>query len=149
MAVSTAAGCTWSATSTVPWLTITSGASGNGNGSVVFNVAANTGLNRTGSLAIGGQTFTVDQAGVCVYSINPSSRNFDEDGGTGSVAVTAPVGCGWTATSRDGWVDITAGHSGTGNGTVTYSVRSYNGNGTRTGTMSIAGQTFTVTQKKK
>ena len=146
--VSAPAGCPWTATSNAPWLTIASGGSGTGNGSVAFNVAANAGPSRTGTLTIGGQTFTVDQAGVCVYSINPSSRNFDKDGGTGTVAVAAPAGCGWTATSDDGWVRITAGESGTGNGTVTYVVSSYNGNGTRIGTMTIAGQTFTVTQKK-
>ena len=146
--MSSATGCPWTATSNVPWLTITSGATGSGNGSVVFNVAANSGPARTGTLAIGGQVFTVDQAGVCVYSITPSSRDVGKDGVTGSVAVTAAAGCSWTATSNAGFIAITSGASGTGNGTVMYSVSSYNGNGTRTGTLTIAGQTFTVTQQK-
>ena len=114
----------------------------------MFNVAANAGPARTGTLTIGGQTFTVDQAGSCIYSIDPSSQTFDKGGGTGSVAVTAPSGCTWTATSGAGFITITAGQSGTGDGTVTYTVASYNGNGTRNGTMTIAGQTFTVSQKK-
>jgi hypothetical protein len=148
VAVSTATGCPWTTTSHASWLTITSGASGTGNGSVVFNVAANAGPARTGTLTIGGQTFTVDQAGSCIYSIDPSSQTVDKGGGTGSVAVTAPNGCTWTATSGAGFITITAGQSGTGDGTVTYTVASYNGNGTRNGTMTIAGQTFTVSQKK-
>ena len=148
VAVSAPSGCPWTSASNAQWLTITSGASGSGNGSVAFNVAANTGPGRTGTLTIGGQTFTVDQAGTCTYSINPSSREFDKDGGTGSVAVTAPNGCAWTASSGAGFIAITGGQSGSGNGTVTYTVASYNGNGNRNGTMTIAGQTFTVSQKK-
>ena len=77
-----------------------------GEGSVALSVAANTGPNRTGTLTIGGETFTVDQAGVCTYQIDPFSRNFDKDGDTGTVAVAAPTGCGWTATSDDGWLRI-------------------------------------------
>jgi hypothetical protein len=43
------------------------------------------------------------------------------------------------------WITITGGTSGSGNGTVTYSVTANTGP-TRTGTMTIAGQTFTVNQ---
>jgi hypothetical protein len=41
---------------------VTAGASGTGNGTVSFTVAANTGAARSGTLTIGGQTFTVTQA---------------------------------------------------------------------------------------
>ena len=61
MAVSTGAGCAWTATSHESWITITSGASGSGNGTVRFNVADNSGKKRTGTLTIAGQTFTVEQ----------------------------------------------------------------------------------------
>ncbi len=48
--------------SNVPWLTITAGATGLRNGTVTYSVAANTtGANRTGTLTIAGQTFTVTQ----------------------------------------------------------------------------------------
>jgi hypothetical protein len=54
----------WTAESTVSWLSIVSGVSGSGNGSVTFSVAANsTGAQRAGTLTIAGQTFTVTQAG--------------------------------------------------------------------------------------
>ena len=62
--VTTMAGCAWTAVSNTTnptWLTITSGASGSGNGSVTFTVAANTGAQRMGTLTIAGQTFTVTQ----------------------------------------------------------------------------------------
>jgi hypothetical protein len=46
----------------VSWITITSGASRTGTGTVTFTVAANTGGARTGTLTIAGSTFTVTQA---------------------------------------------------------------------------------------
>jgi Viral BACON domain len=62
VSVNTSSACMWSATSSDAWLTVVSGASGTGNGVVEFRVAANiTGLARTASLSIGGQTFTVNQ----------------------------------------------------------------------------------------
>ena len=60
--VTIAAGCSWTAASNVNWLAVTSGASGTGNGTVGYAVAANHGAARTGMLAIAGQTFTVMQA---------------------------------------------------------------------------------------
>jgi hypothetical protein len=62
------------------------------------------------------------------------------------VSVTAQAGCTWTATSNTGWISITSGSSGSGNGTVGYSVQANFGTGARTGTLTIAGQTFTVNQ---
>ena len=54
----------WTAFSSVPWITVTSGTSGTGNGTVNYSVAANAGLPRPGTLSIAGQTFTVNQAGT-------------------------------------------------------------------------------------
>jgi hypothetical protein len=59
--VTTTSGCAWTASSNVPWITLTSGATGTGNGSVTFNVGINTGASRSGTLTIAGQTFTVTQ----------------------------------------------------------------------------------------
>ena len=51
-------GCTWTAVRDVYWITILSGASGSGNGTVNYSVAAYTGTTpRSGTLTIGGQTF--------------------------------------------------------------------------------------------
>jgi hypothetical protein len=83
---------------------------------------------------------------TCTYYIFPTSQSFSSAGGSGSVNVTAPSGCPWTATSNASWITITSGSSGNGNGTVNYSVASNPSTTPRTGTMTIAGQTFTVTQ---
>ncbi len=88
---------------------------------------------------------------ICSYSITPTSKLFSRDGGTGSVSVsTTGSDCSltadWSATSDASWITITSGSGGNGNGTVNYSVSSYSGTSQRTGTMTIAGQPFTVTQ---
>ena len=82
----------------------------------------------------------------CPESISPVSKSFGSSGGTDSVNVVAPDGCNWTASSSDpSWLKITSGSSGTSNGTVSYSVSTNTGS-SRTGTSTIAGKTFTVTQ---
>jgi all-beta uncharacterized protein/BACON domain-containing protein len=150
VAVTTTAGCAWTASSNASWLSITSGASGNGNGSVGFSVAANTGAARSGTLTVAGQTFTVNQAAPalsCSYSISPSSQRIDLSGGVGSVNVTTTAGCAWSASSNATWIIITGGASGTGSGTVTFAVATST-TGDRTGTLTIAGQTATVVQSQ-
>lgn len=141
--------CPWTSVSNVPWISVVTGANGVGNGSVTFTVAANTGAARSGTLTIAGRTFTVNQAGAaaptCTYAISSGSQDIAAAGGNGSVNVTAGATCGWTAASGVTWIAVTAGASGSGNGTVSYSVQANSG-AARSGTISIAGQTFTVNQ---
>jgi len=54
--------CAWTASSDSPWLFVISGASGRGNGTVSFSVAANNGAARIGALTVGGQKVTFTQA---------------------------------------------------------------------------------------
>jgi glucose/arabinose dehydrogenase len=83
---------------------------------------------------------------TCLFSILPTNRSFSAGGGTGSVQVTTGVSCPWTAMSNESWIAITPGSSGTGVGVVNYSVDPNTAATTRTGTMTIAGQTFAVVQ---
>jgi hypothetical protein len=84
-------------------------------------------------------------AATCSYSISPTSRSIGSGGGSGSVSVTAGSGCSWTARSNSSWLHVTGGASGSGPGTVSYSVDANSG-GARTATLTIAGNTFTVSQ---
>ena len=143
--VQAASGCTWTAASSVPWLTISAGTSGNGDGTVRFAVAANTGPSRSGAITAAGQTFTVTQGSGCSYSLSATSQGVPAAGGTGSVNVSAGSGCGWNATSNASWLSITSDAAGSGNGTVNFSAASQTGPA-RTGTLTIAGHTFTVSQ---
>lgn len=81
----------------------------------------------------------------CTYSISPTSKSFDSGGGSGTVSVTTQSGCPWTAVSKNSWITITSGSSGSSNGTVHYSVAANTGT-SRTGTITIAGKNFTVSQ---
>jgi len=84
---------------------------------------------------------------TCSFSLSPSSQSFDSAGGTGTAAIQASsTSCSWTATSNDTWISITSAISGTGNGTVVFQVQPNMTGLARTGTLTIAGQTFTVNQ---
>jgi regulation of enolase protein 1 (concanavalin A-like superfamily) len=139
--------CTWSANALDNWLTVTSGASGAGNGTVSVSVAANSGPARTGTLDVGGQTVTVSQAAMaCTYTLTPPNVSMSASAGTVAVTVNAAAAfCGWTAVSNAPWIAVSEGSTGTGNGTLALSVDA-NSAAARTGTVTIADQTFTVSQ---
>jgi hypothetical protein len=95
--------------------------------------------------ACGSEISTPATLNVHTFSLNPASQNFSASGSNGIVNVTATGSCGWTAASNDSWINITSGASGTGNGTVGFSVAANTG-AQRNGTVSIGDQTFFVTQ---
>ena len=95
------------------------------------------------------QVVKPESGGGCSYAIDPASKTFEYPGGTGTVAVSAPSGCAWTAQSNNDWITITAGARGTGPGQVTYTVASHSSSSQRRGTLTIAGQTLTVLQAPK
>jgi hypothetical protein len=142
--VRTSAGCGWSAASAVSWITVTPDKA-SGNGTVAFKVTANNGPSRSGAITAAGQTFTVTQGNGCSYTLSADSHTVPGGGGNGNVNVSTGAACSWTATSNAGWLSITSGANGTGNGTVSFSAASHSG-GARDGTLTIAGRTFTVHQ---
>ena len=145
--VTVRAGCTWTAVSNVPWITITNTAGGNGGGSVAFAVASNPGPPRTGTLTIANLTFTVNQATVpCDYGIVPWMQSIGGGGGTGQSFITTGPTCPWTAVPNVPWITMLGAASGIGNGRVVFTI-GVNTGAARTGTISITGgQTFTVSQ---
>jgi len=86
-------------------------------------------------------------AQICSYSLAAGAPNppaFTGAGGSGTATVTAGAGCSWSATSGNpSWLATSS--AGSGNGTVNYSVAANTG-AARTGTLTIAGVTFTVSQ---
>lgn len=90
-------------------------------------------------------TVTANFTEACTYSLSQTSQSFDQPGGSGKVYVTATSGCAWTAASNASWADITSGSSGKGDGTVSFAVAANSGTG-RTGSLTIANHTFTITQ---
>ena len=149
VSINTASQCAWTATSDRGWMTIGSGASGTGNGAVTVTVTANSGeATRTGALTIAGQTVSVEEAGLgaCTVDISPSTASYGKDAATGSLTVTAPAHCTWTATSNASWLRITGGSPGTGASSVAYAIDRNTGAEPRSGAITVADRTFTLNQ---
>lgn len=74
--VSAASGCAWQAASNAGWVTVVSGASGAGNGSVRFRVEANTNSTPRGAtLTIGDVPFTITQAAGGAFSASRATTS--------------------------------------------------------------------------
>lgn len=146
VAVETTNGCAWTAKSNTPWLTIVKGTSGTHSDVVTYSATPNTGVARSGTLTIAGQTVTVTQrAPLCIYSIAPSSLDVGARGGSGSTNLTTTPGCAWTSVSNVSWITLTSGFSGNGNGTVEFTVAANTG-AARIGSFTAAGVPFIVSQ---
>ncbi|HEX5107090.1 MAG TPA: BACON domain-containing protein [Vicinamibacterales bacterium] len=140
-----------SATSDAQWLVILGVAPASG-GSEDSTVNYHADSNGTGqpriahvSLTDGASTVvhTVTQraAGSVVVAVEPSVTTVPATGGAFSVSVTS--GGSWTAKSDSTWIRITSALSGSGNGTVSYSVDPNTGI-TRTGGITISTSTAMV-----
>jgi WD40 repeat protein len=142
-------GCAWNAASDSSWLSVGAGNnSGSGPGMITAWTSANQSTTpRIGHLNVAGQIITVTQDGVtCYYSISPRNRSFTAEGGSAFVNMAAQDVCSWSATSNDNWITVTSGATGSGYGTIYYSVGTNTTGADRTGRLTIAGQTFTVFQ---
>jgi hypothetical protein len=148
--VTTGASCAWTAASAASWIALSSAASATGPGAATFSIAASS-ASRSGSVVVGGQTVAVSQGGAappppCTFSISPDSAPVAAAGGGGKVTVAAAAGCAWSASSNaPSWLTITAGTSGSGGGEVSYQAAATTA--ARSGTLTIAGKTFTVNQQ--
>jgi hypothetical protein len=90
VSVTTSGGCAWTASRGIPWVTITSGSSGSGNGVVTFSVAANTGVARVAAITIAGRIFMVNQgASTITFTITASAGTGGSISPSGAVSVKA------------------------------------------------------------
>ncbi|PYJ00084.1 MAG: hypothetical protein DME25_21515 [Verrucomicrobia bacterium] len=83
----------------------------------------------------------------CTFALSSTSASFSAASGGGSVNVIAtPAGCtgSWGATANATWLHTSS--SGNGSGTASYTVDANGSTSSRSGTLTIAGTTFTVTQ---
>jgi hypothetical protein len=109
------------------------------NGGLSISQVASAGATISFHVTVGGST-------TCTYSLNPTSTPIPAAGGTGTIQVTTQAGCAWSATSGAPWLGITSGGSGTGNGSILWSATANSSTSSRTGTITVQGQTFTGTQ---
>ena len=144
--VNTAAGCPWAVTNNFPFtMSVTSGASGTGTGTVNLSIGPNANeTSRTINVPIGGNSINISQAGYCTFVVSPTNPFFPAAGGNGSITVTTGTGCSWTASGTT-WLTINSGSAGNGSGTVNFTVAANTGAG-RTFSTSIGAQTVLYTQ---
>ena len=147
-AVNAPEGCDWTATTEDDWIAITGEANGSGNGSVDFTVDANTTASeRSGSITVEGQMLTITQSGVdCSYALSSDNATFESDGGESTVDVASLEGCNWTASANDDWITISGEPSGSGNGSVAFTVDANPTALERSGSITVEGQVLSITQ---
>ncbi|MBL8179393.1 MAG: SBBP repeat-containing protein, partial [Bryobacterales bacterium] len=142
LAVFAAAGCAWSASTDVNWVTLNSG-TGSGNGQVGYTVAANNGPQRVGHITVSGQTYTITQVtGLCATLASTGSWHPQT---AGSYAVGVFATCSWTASASHAWITLPV-TSGTGNASLAYTVGENLTGAARYGTITVNGQTYAVNQ---
>lgn len=111
-----------------------------------FTVILSNAVNAT--IAIGTATGTIlnDDGLGCTYSLSPSNLNTSANGSLGNTFfVTTQAGCAFNGTTSDSFITIDSGANSSGSGTVSFSVAP-NPGATRTGTIQVAGQLFTINQ---
>ncbi len=131
------------ASSDPSWLTI----SGITNGVISLAFTATT-SNRTAYITLLGQTIPVTQGtGEYTYALGTTALLEGPSAGSDSVVLAVSPNFGaWTATANAAWLHPSVGYqSGTASTNVIFSFDA-NADATRSGTLTIAGQTLTVTQ---
>lgn len=148
LTVTTQPRCSWTARAEADWVTLGSPSTGTGTATVTFTVATNpAGADRSTSVTVSDQAVAIRQsARACEFSVSPDADSYGADGGRGTVTVDAAPGCQWTATSSAGWLQITAGATGSGSGTVEYAVSAHDGD-SRDGTLTVAGRVVNIHQE--
>jgi hypothetical protein len=142
--VTTAGGCSWTASTNTSWIHLPSSIVGTGTGSVTFTVDAITGTGtRSGTVTIAGTTVTFNQTAPppapaptptpspapsptptpspsptpCPVTLsNAGFSGIGSDAGGGGINVGAAAGCSWTAVSNVAWMSIIGSRFGPGPG---------------------------------
>jgi uncharacterized protein (TIGR03437 family) len=128
-----------------------SGGTNNGAVGVAFGSEPNRGMaggQRAANLVV--SVFSPLPSGpgppACAYTLKPTFAIAPavSSAATFSLTASAPA-CVWTASSNVPWIRIAGGGSGMGNGVVSYQVDPNTGP-TRSGTLIVAGLTFSINQ---
>lgn len=119
------------------WITITSGSSGTGNGTVNYSVAASSGANqRSGTITVNGQVHTITQIGIGGAGnvrFNSATYSANENGGNVTITVT-----------RTGGTESGSVQYSTSNGTATAGVDYTAASGTLLFGTNETSKSFTV-----
>ena len=123
-----------------------------GDGSVTVTVGRYTGSTvRSGTVTIGTRSVPVTQdPPPCTFQVGYTSREVADDPGQYDVSVTASApACTWSMSSHETWITIlTPTRTGSTHGTYRTASNTTPGSPQRTGNMTVAGQTVTITQRR-
>src|SRR5436190_397750 len=89
---------------------------------------------------------TAPTSSKCQVSVSGSPTSFGAAGGSGSLAISTPRDCTWSASVDAGWVSLSGDPSGQGDATVSYSVSANGQPAARTATVAVAGQNVQLRQ---
>jgi uncharacterized protein (TIGR03437 family) len=93
-----------------------------------------------------GLSITVGYDSQCA-ALGSSSTSFPSAGGTGTITVTAPATCSWTASAAPGWIALSGATSGPGNGSISFTVAANGGTAQRSGSITVGRQSVSISQK--
>lgn len=143
-AIITSGSGTWTAAVSDSWITLNA-TSGSAGYPVAYTVSVNTNAEqRVGYVYVSGWTHTITQEGVGA-TISPENNTVEKDRFVGTIDVSAANKIVWHAYPDVDWIHVSPA-SGTGSGTVQYMVEPLEDVSTRQGTLTVAGNTFTVFQ---
>jgi hypothetical protein len=158
--VTVSGNCQWTVSSDAAWVTTEAAGTGVGSGLLTYRVASNAAVARQARLTLfagqpSGVLFITQDgpaaAAGCAYELRPTVRSFAATSSSAEVRVFAPYGCRWAFEGNGSWITVGPEDSGPspwgdGNGTVVVVVAVNPSAGPRTGSATIGGQTFGVTQ---
>ncbi|MEZ5320331.1 MAG: BACON domain-containing carbohydrate-binding protein [Vicinamibacterales bacterium] len=160
--LTTAAGCGWTTTSSVPWITILEGADATGPGPVRFVVDENYDAPRFGVVMVrwptptAGQNLQVHQAG-CYYAVTRDLFTIPAAGASDRFDVlqqSDPISCGgalqdrclWSAVADVPWITITSPMPRQGDNPVTFTVAPNGTGASRVGTITVRDRVVRIEQ---
>lgn len=138
----------WTTTEDSGWMTVIAGQTGSGDGTATIVIDPNTQagyISRTDAITIAGETVYVTQRDFDL-TLSPAAITLPSTAARGEIAVSAPTNTQWDVLSTVPWLTI-ASPTGFGSGALTYAVAANETGAERTGTILVAGERHTVTQK--
>ncbi|MDQ8185178.1 beta-propeller fold lactonase family protein [Pelagicoccus sp. SDUM812002] len=136
----------WTASVESDWVSITSGATGSDNDSVVLAIDENDSFEaRETELIINDSTHLIKQAGkVPTLNLSSLKKRFAREGGAGVVSVDANID--WDASVSASWITLTNSIAGTGDGSIGFSVVPNDTSDMRTADILVNDKALSITQ---
>ncbi len=90
--------------------------------------------------------YPVGRTDGCTYALAPQTATASAGGGAASATLTTQTGCSWSTISNSSHITLNSAASGTGSTTIQYSVAANASTNPRLGSLTVTGQSLTVTQ---